>query len=112
MCALYVVTIPSLSPYELETLVQTKCQEFTDVLDNYTLGTLTLQSSYCPSTSERSVIGPIYNISPPKLNIFEKYLDENLAFQISYCGTIFFIKKKDNSFHLVVYYQGLNKVTI
>ena len=43
MCALYVVTIPSLSPYELETLVQTKCQEFTDVLDKEKKATTLLE---------------------------------------------------------------------
>ena len=63
-------------------------------------------------------LGPIYNLSPTKLEVLRSYIEENLAngfirHSKSLAGApIFFVMKKDGSLHLVVVYRGLNKVTI
>jgi hypothetical protein len=62
--------------------------------------------------------GPIYNLSPTKLEVLQTYIEENLEngfiwHSKSPAGApIFFLKKKDGSLHLIVDFRGLNKVTI
>ena len=62
--------------------------------------------------------GPIYNLSPIELEVLHEYIDENTAkgfiqhSKFPAMAPIFSVKKKDGPLHLVVDYQGLNKVTI
>ena len=57
-------------------------------------------------------MGPIYNLSPTKLEVLRAYIKENLANEFiphskSPAGApIFFIKEKDGSLRLVVDYRG------
>ncbi len=62
-------------------------------------------------------LGPIYSLSQLELDTLREYIEENLrsgfiAPSNSPCGSpVLFVKKKDGSLRLCVYYRGLNKIT-
>ena len=99
-----------------------KYKEFADVFDNVKASILPEHRPYdCPidlQPRKEPPWGPIYNLSPTKLEVLREYIDENLAkgfirHSKSPTGApIFFVKKKDGSLYLVVDYRGLNKVII
>ena len=71
----------------------------------------------CPIDLQKGAstpFGPIYRLSEPELQALRTYLDENLEkgfIQPSKSpagASILFVKKKDGSLRLCVYYRGLN----
>ena len=91
-----------------------KYKEFADVFDKVKVGILLEHRPYdCPidlQPVKEPPWGPIYNLSPTKLEVLREYIDENLAngfirHSKSPAGApIFFVKKKDASLRLVVDY--------
>ena len=60
----------------------------------------------------------MYSMSDSELQEVRKWIEENLskgfikASSPSYASTILFVKKKDGSLKLCVYYRALNDITI
>ena len=122
MFVLAVLTIPSSSPQELGVQLPKKYIELSDVFNkvkaNILLGNRPYDCLIDLQPGKEPPWGPIYKLSPTELEVLRKYIDENLAngfIQHSRSPTgapIFFIKKKDDTFCMVVDYRGLNKMTI
>ena len=61
---------------------------------------------------------PIYNLEPVELEIFETYIETNLANDFIWVSKspvgalILFVYKPNSSFYLYIHYQGLNNLTI
>ena len=99
-----------------------KYHHYADVFDKVKASTLPHHRPYdCPidlQPGKEPLWRLIYNLSSIELEVLRAYIEENLANRFtrhskSLVGApIFFLKKKDGSFRLVMDYRGLNKVTI
>ena len=99
-----------------------KYRHYADVFDKVKANTLPHHRPYdCPidlQPGKEPPWGPIYNLSPTKLEVLRAYIEENLAngfirhSKSPASAPIFFVKQKDGSLRLVVDYCGSNKVTI
>ena len=117
-----VITTSSSSSHKSNDSLPTEYQDFDDVFDKVKANTFPEHWHYdCPiylRACKEPLWGPIYNLSPSKLEALRNYIEEHLAngfirHSRSPIGTpIFFVKKKDGSLRLVVHYTGLNKVTV
>jgi len=120
MFAIY--AIPTSQPVQEPTKLPSKYEEYRDVFEKKNADTLPQhRPSDCGIKLQEGVqppFGPIYNLSLNELAALRDYLDENLGKNFirhskSPAGApILFVKKKDDSLRMCVYYCGLNKVTI